>query len=235
MAEFKADALLLRAADYRENDKMLTLLTAERGKLSAGIRGVRKSGAKLGFAAQPFSFAEYVLAERGGRYTVTQAALHESFFGLRGDLNRFYAGAAVTEAADLFSMEEMPAGDLLIAAVSALKDAETGDAPRALLAYYLRILTAAGYPVSASDCPICGKPIAGRLFFDLAIGAFTCAECARGVPASEVTYRTIGHLLTGEGESEEDGVKRGLRLMRAYIAYHTDARLVALGQLLGEL
>ena len=52
--EFKADALLLRAVDYGENDRMVTLLTAERGKIAASLKGVRKAGARLRFAAQPF-------------------------------------------------------------------------------------------------------------------------------------------------------------------------------------
>ncbi len=45
---------MLRATDYLENDKILTLLTAEKGKITAGIKGVKKAGAKLKFAAQPF-------------------------------------------------------------------------------------------------------------------------------------------------------------------------------------
>ena len=52
--EIKADALLLRAADYGENDKIVTLLTAEYGKIAAAMKGVKKAGAKLRFAAQPF-------------------------------------------------------------------------------------------------------------------------------------------------------------------------------------
>ncbi len=52
---------MLRATDYLENDKILTLLTAEMGKITAGIKGVKKAGAKLKFAAQPFCFAEYIL------------------------------------------------------------------------------------------------------------------------------------------------------------------------------
>ena len=36
--EFKADALLLRAADYGENDKIVTLLTAQRGKIAAALK-----------------------------------------------------------------------------------------------------------------------------------------------------------------------------------------------------
>ena len=54
------NALMLRAVDYNENDKILTLLTAENGKISAGIKGVKKAAAKLKFAAQPFCFAKYV-------------------------------------------------------------------------------------------------------------------------------------------------------------------------------
>ena len=71
MEGIKVNALMLRAADYGENDKILTLLTAELGKISAGIKGVKKAGAKLKFAAQPFCFAEYILSKRGERYRQT--------------------------------------------------------------------------------------------------------------------------------------------------------------------
>lgn len=42
--EFKADALVLRAADWGEYDKIVTLFTAERGKLSAALKGVKRAG-----------------------------------------------------------------------------------------------------------------------------------------------------------------------------------------------
>ena len=67
--EFKADALVLRAADWGEYDKIVTLFTAERGKLSAALKGVKRAGAKLKFAAQPFCFAEFVFVEKAGRPT----------------------------------------------------------------------------------------------------------------------------------------------------------------------
>ena len=71
--DIKVNALMLRAVDYNENDKILTLLTAEKGKISAGIKGVKKAAAKLKFAAQPFCFAEYVLSSRGDKHTVINA------------------------------------------------------------------------------------------------------------------------------------------------------------------
>ena len=62
--DYKTDALVLRASDYGENDKIVTLFSLQYGKISAALKGVKKAGAKLKFAAQPFCFAEYVLAKK---------------------------------------------------------------------------------------------------------------------------------------------------------------------------
>lgn len=113
--EFKTDALVIKATDYKENDKLLNLFTPSRGKLTAGIRGVRKPKAKLAFAAQPFCFAEYVLAEKGGRYTVTAAYLYDGFFALRTDIVRYYAACAVLEICDALLVEEGESRALFIA------------------------------------------------------------------------------------------------------------------------
>jgi len=40
--EIKVNALALKSVDYKDNDKMLTLFSIERGLLSAGIKGVKR-------------------------------------------------------------------------------------------------------------------------------------------------------------------------------------------------
>lgn len=229
--EYKADALLLRAVDYGENDKIVTLLTAERGKMTAGLKGVRKAGAKLGFAAQPFCFAEYVFAARGGRNTVISASLHDGFYSLREDINVFYAAASVCEICDRLVFEGMEGGEYLVAAVTALREMTAQNASFALVKFFLAALRAAGYPVLAERCPVCGKPLSGRMYFDLSAGTFNCSDCALGVPASESTYRAIRAAL-GVGESDPDGEIRALRLLKAYFTHQTDADLSALGDYL---
>ena len=135
--EFKTDALVIKATDYKENDKLLNLFTPSRGKLTAGIRGVRKPKAKLAFAAQPFCFAEYVLAEKGGRYTVTAAYLYDGFFALRTDIVRYYAACAVLEICDALLVEEGESRALFIAAAEALKGLSLtdGDAAELLVGF----------------------------------------------------------------------------------------------------
>lgn len=229
--EFKADALLLRSTDYGENDKIVTLLTAERGKLSAGIKGVKKAGAKLKFAAQPFCFAEYVLAARGGRNTVISASLHDGFYALREDICAYYAAACVTELCDRVLFEGMEGGGLLIAAVQALRSFCEGNTEDALVSFLLTAAAEAGYPVHAEECPVCGKPLFGRMAFDMNSGCFTCAGCSDGVPASESTYRAIRAAYAGESV-EGDGNIRALRLLRAYFLHQTDLDLPPLEEYL---
>ena len=222
---------MLRAVDYLENDKILTLLTAERGKLTAGIKGVKKAGAKLKFAAQPFCFAEYILAERGGRYTVTQASECESFYELRTDVNKFYAACAVCEAAIALTYEGDGGGEIFADCVKTLSSMCSCDEALTLIGFLLTVLRRAGYGISLENCPDCGAHLTGKdkLRFDMDAGSFTCWECGTGVGASGVTYQVL-RAADGKaaGQITQDGKKRALRLLREYLAYKTDAKLNSL-------
>lgn len=224
---------MLRATDYLENDKILTLLTAERGKITAGIKGVKKAGAKLKFAAQPFCFAEYILAERGGRYTVTQASECESFYELRTDVNKFYAACAVCETAIALMYEGDENGALFSDCVRALSEMCTGDEGVALVGFLLSALRGAGYGVSLENCPHCGANLSGaeRLRFDLDTGSFSCWDCGTGAGASGSTFSALCAADGKAGfQASADGKKRALKLLKEYLAYKTDARCLSLSE-----
>lgn len=233
--EYKTDALVLRTADYGENDKMATLFTAERGKIGACFKGVKKAGARLRFAAQPFCFAEYVIAERSGRATVISASLHDGFYSLREDVCAFYAATAVCETCDKLLFEGMTNGELLVGALNALKEMSTGSVAPALIAFLLSALRLAGYPVQTENCPACGGALSGRMRFDMESGSFFCETCGHGAPASEVTYRTLKRAADGDrlqAERSPDGEKRALRLLSAYFTYQAESELVSLNELI---
>ena len=218
------NALMLRAIDYNENDKILTLLTAENGKISAGIKGVKKAAAKLKFAAQPFCFAEYVLSRRGERYTVINASECESFYELRTDINKFYAASAVCEAANALTFEGDDCREVFYECVKTLTAICEGEESSALIKFLLFALKTSGYGINAENCVQCGASLSGenKLRFDMDAGSFTCGECGNGAGASRVTYNVI-RKTQGKSYEEEfitaDGEKRALRLIREYLSY----------------
>ncbi len=233
--EVKVNAVMLRATDYKENDKILTLLTAEKGKITAGIRGVKKAGAKLKFAAQPFCFAEYVLARTGERYTVVGASENESFYDLRTDINKFYAACAAMEAADALTYEGEDCSRLFSSTVRLLSQICVGDERSALISYLLEALRYAGYGISLENCPYCRKELINEniLRFDFPAGVFTCRDCGDGEMASGVTYNVM-RKLSSKPFAEEfitpDGEKRALRILREYIPYKTGSALKSLAE-----
>lgn len=233
--DIKVNALMLRAVDYNENDKILTLLTDGYGKISAGIKGVKKPNAKLKFAAQPFCFAEYILAKRGDKYTVINCSECESFYELRTDINKFYAASSVMEAANILTYEGDECAEIFSECVKTLSAMCAGDERLPLIKFLAFALRSSGYGIALENCAECGAELvtAEKLRFDMDTGAFTCFDCGKGIGASRVTYNVLRKLDGKTYEDDfitEDGEKRALRLLREYFSYKTDNQLKSLAE-----
>lgn len=232
--DVKTDAVVLKAIDYKDNDKLLTLFSPSLGKITAGIRGVKNPKAKLAFAAQPFCFAEYVLAEKGGRYTVTAAYLHESFFELRLDVNAFYAACAAAEICRELSLENERFEGLFIGFIECLKALCLAgeDTAEALISFLLIALRESGYPIDLSYLEECDGDIGEKLWFDFADGRFTTfGRCTAGERASRSTYFVLRKCagLTYDEQACKGGKKRALRLLKAYLTEKTEEIFEGLG------
>ena len=76
-------AVVIRTADYKDNDKMLTLLTKEYGRMSANARGAKKQTSKLFSAASLFCCGEYAFYEKDGRFGLKGCEIKRTFFNLQ--------------------------------------------------------------------------------------------------------------------------------------------------------
>lgn len=233
--EIKTDALMLRAIDYNENDKILTLLSPDYGKITAGIKGVKKANAKLKFAAQPFCFAEYVLAKKGDKYTVINCSECESFYDLRTDICKFYAANAALEGANVLTFDGDASGEIFSALIKTLSDMCSGEERLPLIKFLIFALASSGYSISTENCAVCGSSLNGRdkLRFDMDTGVFTCFDCGKGVGASGVTYNVLRKAVDKSFMEEfitGDGEKRALKLLKEYFSYKTDNQLKSLSE-----
>ncbi len=238
--DVKTDAVVLRAIDYLENDKILTLFSPALGRITVGAKGVRKPKAKLAFATQPFCFAEYVLAEKGGRYTMTGAYLHESFFSLRSDIVRFYAACALAEICLTVLYERERHEGLFIALIEGLKGLSLTeeDAVETVVSFILVALRESGYPLDLSYAEACDFDLGATLWFDFADGKFAPFErCERGERASLSTYHLLRKCagLSYDEEEVKGGKKRALRLLKAFLIDKTEEKYENLSEFLALL
>ena len=233
--EIKTDAIVLQTVDYKDNDKILTLFSPSLGKITAGAKGVKKATAKLAFAAQPFCFAEYVLAEKGGRYTLTSAYLHESFFSLRYDIVRFYAACAATEVCLTILMENEQYEGLFIGLIECLKGLSLAeeDSAESLIGFMLIALRESGYPLDLSFLEEVDGDLGDKLWFDFSDGKFTTYDrLVAGERASVCTYHTLRKCagLHYDENAAKGGRKRALRLLRAFLSDKTEEKFANLSE-----
>jgi len=86
--------VVLRYANYRDNDRMLTLFTREAGLVSVCARGCRRPKSPLAAAGEAFVYGEFSIFEgRGGKRMLDSFALLESFYPIREDIARLAGGS----------------------------------------------------------------------------------------------------------------------------------------------
>jgi DNA repair protein RecO (recombination protein O) len=179
---FTTDALVIGSMRYSEADRIVTLYTRERGRLSAIAKGVRRTRSKVGGRLEPFSLVRMSLhAGRGSLYTVVGVDTVRTFQGVRDELFRMEEGARLlTAVRHLFPGEEgsAPAFNLLVRGVALLAEADDAAAASGIvLATRLKLLVLLGYAPEVAHCASCGGE--GPFFgFSPGLGGVVCDSCS---------------------------------------------------------
>lgn len=97
--------IILKQTPVGEYDRLICLLTTDRGKISAFVKGCRRSGNRLAGAANPFSFGVFKLYEGKNSYTVAEADIKNYFEELRKDYMAAYYSMYFAEIADYYTRE----------------------------------------------------------------------------------------------------------------------------------
>lgn len=173
---------VLRETETKEADKILTLLTAERGKLTVIARGARRKNSKLAAAAQTLAYGEWTLYQRGAWIYASEGSTLELFGGLREDLESLALGCYFAELTEAVTGEEQAAEELLRHLLNGLYVLSSLHRPPRLVkaAFELRLLCLAGYEPLADGCAVCGRPDPESPVLDLAQGVVRCGGCGVG-------------------------------------------------------
>ena len=172
-------ALVLRGVDYKESDRILTLLTQDMGKVTVSARGCRKKNSSLSAGCQLLCWSEFVLFQYQGRWTVKECSALREFRGMRTDLEKFALGCYFAEVAELLSVEELPSPELLSLTLNSLHALDRMSCPLALVkaAFEWKTMCLAGYEPLLDACAICGQEEPADARFHLREGVLHCAAC----------------------------------------------------------
>lgn len=191
-------ALVLREVNYKESDKLLTLLTGEEGKLTVSARGCRKKGSAIAAASQTLVYSEMTLYEFKGRWAVKEAAIRRPFDTVRSDLDRLALASYFAEVAELLAEEGQREPELLSLILNCFHALDSLALPlgQVKTAFEWKAMALAGYEPMAEGCALCGRPEPEDPCLLLSRGLVCCAGCR---PAGEGAMPLTGAALAALG------------------------------------
>ncbi|CAB4336445.1 unannotated protein [freshwater metagenome] len=237
MPSYRAEAIVLRTHKLGEADRIITMLTRDRGKIRAVAKGVRRTKSKFGARLEPFSRVDLLVFEGKSLDIITQAeSLNAYGQDLALDYSLWTAGQTMLETADRLTPEDSISAEsqylLLVGALRTLVSGEHG-ASLVLDAFLLRSLSMAGYSPTLDACVICG--VAGvQPFFHVATGGALCVEhrAPGSVAPRPESFALMQSLMSGDWDSADQSEAKDRNevsgLVAAYAQWHLERGLRSL-------
>lgn len=187
------NGLVTRAYDGVGTDRIIQLVTQDRGRLTVLIKGGQKRSGIADVCLQLFAYGNYELYERNGRYWYRGGSLMTHFFDLSADLEKMALGAylcdltgEMTASMDAHEMMYGQVNDMvedsnamLRMLLNALHLIQQGSKQRALIkgVFELRTMAIAGYTPSLEACALCETVWPDICYLDVMNGRIICADC----------------------------------------------------------
>ncbi len=172
-------AIVLRASPWREKDRLLVLLTKERGKIFALAQGAQVPQNRLTPATQTGTLATFWLARAREFDRVTDYRIEQVLTRIRHDIFALTAFGIASELIELSVPLEAADDELFKEVLWFVKRLEEGVSPiKWLVAVQIRLLWRLGWMPHLLSCSLCGVELdKEQIAFAPSVGGAICERC----------------------------------------------------------
>lgn len=175
------NGIVLRTTDYRESDRILNILSRERGLVAVTARGCRKPKSKLTAFASPFTYGEMEVNERLGKLQLSGATVLESFYPIRESYEQLVSASVAVNVMEHVAPHDMPNDDLFILLYNTLSLIAYGenDPMDVELCFMAKLFKLEGVAPTLTFCLKCGRDLRGEkdVRFSNSLGGSVCEAC----------------------------------------------------------
>ena len=199
----KTKGIVLRQTDYQDSDKLLTVLTADHGKLLVKARGIKGSRNTMKAPCQLMAYSELTLLEQKDRFVLTEASTIELFSEIQQDIELLSLASYFLQVTEFVVQEEDPCPEilsLLLNSLYALGKLKLSQ-PMVKAVFEFRLSCLLGFTPDLSGCP-CGRG-GEPVFFSLTRGCLLCETCGNlpqqgelRMPIGEGTLSALAYIIT---------------------------------------
>ncbi|MCR4429854.1 MAG: DNA repair protein RecO [Tepidanaerobacteraceae bacterium] len=239
MGLYRTDAIVLGHRNIGEADRVMTLFSPEKGKISAVARGVRRLNNRLLGGTQLFTFSNFLIMENRNLDSISQCEIKESFHKIRANLERMAYGLYFAEMLRASTPEEDKNHALFNFFLKTLYFLQEWDDLELLSRIYeIKLMAIQGYSPEISRCASCGKKLTEKMRFSSRLGGAICFRCFKDdASAVDISCETV-KVLQGfikkpyreliNLDLQEEIKKQLKNACQPFIFHHLDRRLKTL-------
>lgn len=206
MGLIKTKGIVTKIVNYSESDKILTVITADQGKIQVFCKGAQNKKSALLASTEFLAFSEFILYEGNSEmYKLSSADIIEVFYNLRIDIEKLSYATAMSQMMNDVCFEGELCFKKLQLFLNTLYVLSETDKPVEFVysVFQIRLLGILGFVPRLGSCVNCGKSatdITGEKFFSIKDNGIKCEICSRldkgAIEISEVTYTSLLYVLS---------------------------------------
>ena len=185
MGLIKTKGIVIGVANSADNDKVLTILTPDLGKISVFCKGAKKTKSTLINVAEYLAFSEFVIYKSANdNYSINSADIIEVFYNLRIDIDKLNYATTISKIIYDVTQENEPAVQILQLFLNTLFVLSETKKNMDLIfsIFQIRLLAIIGFLPNVARCVNCGTVMTEEMnnfHFSIKDDGVKCEICQR--------------------------------------------------------
>lgn len=205
MAYFKIKGIVIAENTSGDGDKILTILTNQKGKINCYAKGAKRNKSALLGGTQLLCYSDFVMYQGSELYSIYSCEVIESFYELRQDIIKLTYAAHLLEVLNDAIWENQPSNRVVKLVLNTLFmiAKEKKSAELCIRIFEFRLMKIIGYEPYINACISCGKNEYEEIYFNFLKCGFQCSNC-KNTGAVKILFSTakaIYHIISSPIEN----------------------------------
>ena len=234
----KVKGIVIKEVQYKDNDKIITILTDTLGKVSCIAKGAKKTNSPILANSQYLVFNEFVLYQNKNFYYINSATIVDTFYNLRVDLDKLELVFELTRLIQRVTDENQDTSNVLKLFLNTLYilNKLNRDEDLIISTFKIKLFCLLGFMPHIQKCAICGQVfenlnIKDELYYDYVSNQFVCKECTkdkdkrRYIKINKVTIIAIEYIMKSDIKKVFNFEMKDVSSLKLFSQVYSDAMI----------
>ncbi|MDO4282584.1 MAG: DNA repair protein RecO [Clostridia bacterium] len=179
----KIKGIVIKETSYKDNDKIITILSDELGKVSVIAKGAKKTNSPNLASSQYLVYSEFILYKSTNYYYINSSEVINMFYNLRVDFEKLQVAFELTKLIYSVTDENQDTSQILKLFLNTLYviDKLNKDEKVVTAVFKIKLFDILGFAPRLDICNHCRKKLyentEEKVFYDYINNTFFCREC----------------------------------------------------------